>query len=95
MEGVEAVVLEFAEGWLLFVWLGGVCCGELLLPSFVVVPEFGALPDDWKVLLCQRDPLADAVGVGGEGFACAPVSCWEAAASSKSANGCGVVSCSV
>ena len=47
----------------------------LLPPSFAAEPAFGLFPDDWAVLLGQADPLVDAVGAGGEGFVCAPVSC--------------------
>ena len=77
--------LAFAAGWLSLFWLG--CGAAVLLPaSFAVVLAFELFPDDWAaVLLGQSDPLV--VGAGGEGFACAPASCCEAAASSKAENG--------
>src|SRR5262245_47492950 len=79
LEGGGVVAFEFVAGWL----FGPceVCAGAGLLPSVAAALDFELL-FDWKAPLRRREPLAGAVG----GFACALVSCWEAA-SSKALNG--------
>jgi hypothetical protein len=88
-EGGGAVaVLGFVAGWLF--WPCEVCAGAGLLPLVAAALDFELL-FDWKVLLCRREPLA---GAGG-GFDCAPVCCWEAAASSNAVNGWASACCAV
>jgi hypothetical protein len=93
LEGGGAVVLGFAGGWLF--WPCDVCAGAVLLPSVAAAVDFELL-FDWKLLLCCRgEPPVDIGAAGGDGFACAPICCWEDAASSKAVNGWESVCCGV